>query len=111
MIDCPTKAKEGELIEVKISIGKEIAYPNTMEHFIAWMNLFFTPTGVKNVYKLRSFTFNSHGASVNGPNAGTVYTHHTASTFFKTNNSGTLYAVSYCNIYGFWQSPKEITIQ
>ena len=111
VIDCPTKAKAGELIEVKISVGKEIAHPNTTEHFIAWINLFFKPTGEKNVYNLGFFTFNAHGSSTDGPNTSTVYTQHAVNAFFKTSKSGTLYAVSHCNIHGLWQSSKELTIQ
>ncbi len=111
VIDCPSKVKAGELIEVKVSIGKEIAHPNTTEHFIAWINLFFKPKGEKYVYNLGFFMFNSHGSSVDGPNTSTVFTHHAVNAFFKTNKSGTLYAVSHCNIHGLWQSTKEITVQ
>jgi len=111
VIDCPTKVKAGELIEVKISIGKEVAHPNTTEHFIGWINLFFKPTGEKYVCNLGHFDFNAHGASIDGPNTSTVYTHHAVSTFFKTNKSGILFAVSHYNIHGLWQSSKELIIQ
>ena len=35
----------GEAFEVKVSLGKEIAHPNTTEHHIAWISLFFNPEG------------------------------------------------------------------
>ena len=110
VIECPTKVKAGELIEVKLTIGKEIAHPNTTEHFIAWINLFFKPTGEKYVYNIGHFDFNAHGSSIDGPNTSTIYSHHAVSTFFKTNKSGTLFAVSHCNIHGLWQSTKEISV-
>lgn len=111
VIDCPNKVKAGDLVEVKVSIGKEIAHPNTSEHFIAWISLYFKPKGEKYPYHLGHFEFNAHGSSVEGPNTSTVYTHHMVSTYFKTNKPGTLLALSHCNIHGLWQSSKDIVVE
>ncbi len=110
VIECPTEVQAGEFFEVKASIGKEIAHPNTTEHHIAWITLYFLPEGEKFIYDVGHFEFNAHGASAQGPNEGTVYTHHAVTAWMKTGKSGTLFAVSYCNIHGLWESSREIKV-
>ena len=110
VIECPNKVKADEFFDVKVSIGKEIAHPNTTEHHIAWVSLAFKPDGEKYPYKIGHYEFTAHGASVQGPNTSSVYTHPAVTTSFKTSKPGILYASSYCNIHGFWQSSKEIKI-
>ena len=39
--------KADELFEVTVIIGKEVAHPNTTEHHISWITLFFLPDGEK----------------------------------------------------------------
>lgn len=110
VIECPDEVKVGELFEVKVSLGKEIAHPNTTEHHIRWISLYFHPEGGKFTYDVGRFEFNAHGESVQGPNEGPVYTHHGVSASMKVDKSGTLYATSYCNIHGLWESSKEISV-
>jgi superoxide reductase len=110
VIECPDKVKAGEMFQVKASIGKEIAHPNTTEHHIRWISLYFHPEGGKFPYQIGHFEFCAHGESIEGPDASTVYTHHEASTSMKTGKPGTLYAAALCNIHGLWQSEKEINI-
>lgn len=109
-IDAPDKVKAGELFEVKVSLGKEIAHPNTTEHHIRWISLYFHPEGEKFTYDVGHFEFNAHGESTAGPNEGSVYTHHGVTAWMKTGKPGTLHAVSYCNIHGLWESSKEIKL-
>jgi superoxide reductase len=111
VIECPSKIKEDEMFDVKVGIGKEIAHPNTTEHHIAWISLLFKPDGEKYPYHIGHFLLNAHGASVQGPNTSTIYTHHVVTTSFKTSKPGTIIATAYCNIHGLWQSSKEITLQ
>jgi superoxide reductase len=111
VIECPGIIKADELCDVKVSIGKEITHPNTTEHHIAWISVLFKPEDEKFPYHIGQFLFNAHGASVQGPNTSTVYTHHAITTSFKTSKSGTLLAMGYCNIHGLWQSTKEITVK
>lgn len=40
VIECPDRVKADELFEVKVSLGKEIAHPNTTEHHIRWIKIF-----------------------------------------------------------------------
>jgi len=108
VIECPDRVKAGELFEVKVSLGKEIPHPNTTEHHIRWISLFFFPEGEKFTYDVGHYEFNAHGESVEGANKGPVYTHHEATVSLKINKPGTLYALAYCNIHGLWQSAKDI---
>ncbi len=111
VIECLDSVKANELFEVNVTIGKEIAHPNTTEHHISWISLFFFPEGENFPHQIGRYEFNAHGASAQGPNTSSVYTHHAATTWFKTGKPGTILAISMCNIHGLWQSSKEIKIQ
>ena len=111
VIDCVDSVASNELFEVKVTIGKEIAHPNTSEHHISWISLYFLPEGDKFPYQVGHYEFAAHGASVKGPNTGAIYSHHAVSTWIKINKPGILFAVSICNIHGLWQSSKEVTIK
>jgi len=56
-------------------VGKEIPHPNTTEHHIRWISLYFHPEGEKFPYEIGKVDFNSHGESTQGPNTSTIYTH------------------------------------
>jgi superoxide reductase len=107
VIELPDKI-EKEGIEVTVSIGKEIAHPNTTAHHIAWIEVLFKPKGEKFPYHLGRFDYLSHGASTSGPDESTVYTKPFTKFHFKTEKEGTLYAFSYCNIHGLWANSKEL---
>ena len=110
VIECPDQVKAGELFEVKASLGKEIAHPNTTEHHISWITLYFHPEGEKFTHQVGHFEFSAHGESTAGPNQGPVYTHHEVTVSLKLNKSGTLHALALCNIHGLWESAKEIQV-
>ncbi len=110
VIEVSGSASKGESLNVAIAVGKEIAHPNTTEHHIQWIRLYFLPEGGKFPYELGSFEFGSHGASAEGPNTSTVYSDAKVTISFKTEKSGTLLASSYCNIHGLWQSSKTLSI-
>jgi superoxide reductase len=111
VIECPDIVPADEFFEVKVGLGKAIAHPNTTDHHIRWIQLFFHPTGEKFTYHVGTYEFTAHGASTEGPDTSTVYTHHQVTTSMKTKKAGTLYALSLCNIHGLWQSEKEITVK
>ena len=108
VIECPDSVKAGETFQLKVSVGKEIAHPNTTEHHIRWIQVFFKPEGEKFAVQVGNFEFTAHGESVEGANSGAVYTNHSVTAEMSTKKSGVLYATSYCNIHGFWESSKEI---
>ncbi len=110
VIECPGKVQSGELFSLKATIGKEIAHPNTTEHHIRWITIYFHPEGDKFPCEVGHFEFSSHGESVEGPNKGAVYTHHEVTAVLKISKPGTIYALSLCNIHGLWQSSKRITV-
>ena len=111
VIDCPEKVTKDEFVSVNVGLGKEIAHPNTTEHHIRWIELFFLPAGEKFPYQLGKYEFNAHGESTDGPDSSSIYTHHHVTTQFKTGKPGTLLALAFCNIHGLWQSSKTIDVE
>ncbi len=103
-------SKKGELVKISVSVGKEVAHPNKTEHHIRFIGVYFLPEGEKFPYQIGRADFTSHGESVKGPDTSTVYTEPKAELSFKTEKSGTLSAVSYCNIHGLWESSKKISV-
>jgi superoxide reductase len=110
-IECPDEVKSGEVFDVKLSLGKEIAHPNTTEHHIRWITLFFHPEGAKQPYQVGRYEFTAHGESIDGPNKGPVYANHSAVASLKIDKPGTLHAVSYCNIHGLWEGTRAIKVK
>jgi superoxide reductase len=110
VIECPEQVKAGELFPVKVTLGKEIAHPNTTDHHIRWISVYFHPEGEKFPYQVGHFEFTAHGESVEGPDKSSVYTHHEVSLSMKTGKPGMMYATSLCNIHGLWRSEKEIKV-
>jgi superoxide reductase len=111
VIEAPSDVKAGETFEVKLTVGKEIPHPNTTEHHIRYISLYFKPDGEKFTYQVGHFEFTAHGESVPGPNQGPVYTAFEVSAHMSIQKPGTLLAESYCNIHGLWQSSQSIGIQ
>lgn len=110
VIDAPEKVKKGSIVAITLSVGKEIAHPNTTEHHIRWIAVYFQPSGEKFPYQLGKFDFCAHGESVQAPNTSTVYTHPAVTCNFKTEKSGTILASSYCNIHGLWENAQELKV-
>lgn len=110
VIECPDRVKPDAWTEVKMSLGKAIAHPNTTEHHIRWIGAYFSPDGDKFIYELGKFEMAAHGEAVAGPNQGPLYTHHEVTFAFKTAKPGTLHALAYCNIHGLWEAEKRIEI-
>ncbi len=110
VIDCPDRITAGEWTQVKVTLGKAVAHPNTTEHHIRWIEVLFSPDDDKFTYELGRFEFTAHGEAVAGANQGPVYTHHEAGFSFKVDRPGTLHAVAYCNIHGLWESEKHLSV-
>ncbi|MFH1771726.1 MAG: class II SORL domain-containing protein [Candidatus Omnitrophota bacterium] len=100
---------KGEPVTVNVRVGKEIPHPNTTEHHIRWIDVYFKPDGSKFPYQLGKFEFTAHGESAQGPNTSTIYTNPQATVVFKTEKPGIIYATSYCNIHGLWENSIQIT--
>lgn len=111
VIEAPEKVKAGKSFPIELSVGKEIAHPNTTEHHIRWIKLYFKPENSKFVFEVATSEFNVHGESTEGANKGPVYADPIAKAIIKLNASGTLIATSYCNIHGLWESSQPITVE
>jgi len=110
IIETAPKLKKGEPVEVSLSIGKEVSHPNTTQHHIRWISLFFLPDGEQYPIQIGDLIFTAHGSSVQGADSSSVYAHHKGVLVFKTEKPGTLLASSYCNIHGLWESSKKVEI-
>lgn len=104
IIHCPDKVKANEEFDLKISIGDAIGHPNTLEHYIGWFKVFFLPEGKKFPIELATFTFSAHGE-------GDIFTKPVGQTTVKIPASGTIYALSWCNIHGMWENSKELIVE
>ncbi len=111
VIEAPDKVKKGAFFKVTLTVGKEIAHPNTTEHHIRWIEVYFLANGEKFPYQIGRFEFSTHGESAQGPNTSTIFTHPEAACTFKTDKPGTILASSYCNIHGLWQSSRSLEIE
>jgi superoxide reductase len=111
VIEAPDKVRKGEFFPVKVTIGKEIAHPNKTEHHISWIDVYFHPEGEKFPYQIGKAEFAAHGASTQGPDTSSIYTHHEVTLSFKTDKPGTLYASSLCNIHGLWESSHALEVE
>lgn len=109
-IVAPDSVKAGEAFQVKAVVGEELAHPNTTEHHIAWIELYYKPDDEKFPINLGRFNFSAHGESAKGANEGPAFTEPRATTTVALKKSGTLMAMSYCNIHGLWEAEKAITV-
>jgi superoxide reductase len=110
VIDAPNSVKSGETFDITVSVGKEIAHPNTTEHHIRFVQVYFLPEGGKHAFQLANVEFTAHGESAEGANEGPAYTHHAATVSVQLKKPGTLLAMSLCNIHGLWESSREIKV-
>lgn len=109
-IEAPATAKAGDWVEISVTVGKDIPHPNTTEHHMSWIALHFVPEGAKLSYELGRFEFSAHGQSAKGANEGPVYTDSRVTVRVRLLTSGTIYATTYCNIHGLWESSRNITL-
>ena len=108
-IDAPDTVKAGEFVTITAGLGKAIAHPNTVQHYIGWISLYFLADGAKVPLQLAHAEFKAHGDTASdqpGPFTNPVMTANV-----KLHKSGTLQAVAFCNIHGAWQSSKPITVE
>lgn len=111
VIVAPETVKPGERFVVELSVGKEIAHPNTTEHHIRSIRLYFKPDSGKFASEIGNFEFSAHAESAEGPNKGPALSEPTAHAVLKLTGSGTLLAVAYCNIHGLWESFQVIKVE
>lgn len=104
VIHAPEVVAKGNLVDVKVLVGEEIAHPNTFEHYISWIKVYFQPEGNKFPIEIGNVNFTAHGE-------GGLLTSPSTSLSFKAETSGTIYATSYCNIHGLWENSVELKVE
>lgn len=109
VIEIPDTVKADTPFDVSVTLGKEIDHPNTVEHHIRWVRLYFMPEGGKFAYEVGSFEFSAHGESV-GDKEGPVHTHHAVTCTMKVTEPGHLVATAYCNIHGLWENSAKLQL-
>jgi superoxide reductase len=107
VIVLPATIAAGEAFTVEVSVGKEIAHPNTTEHFINWISVYFKPES-GNLTNVARFEYIAHGESAAGANQGAAYADPCSTFKLKLTQPGKLIATSYCNIHGLWESEAEV---
>lgn len=96
-------AKKEEVV-VKVRVGEETPHPNTFEHNIQWIKLYYLPEGAKLPIQIADFSFTSHGEGENFTDPQGVAT-------FKAEKNGKLLAQSYCNIHGLWENELDLVLE
>ncbi|MDR2883724.1 MAG: class II SORL domain-containing protein [Deferribacteraceae bacterium] len=104
VIEAPESVADGSIANIIVSVGKEIAHPNTIEHFIGWIELYYRSDDGKFVQRIGKVEFSAHGES-------DLYAEPYAAFVAKIPASGTLTALSYCNLHGLWESERKITVK
>ena len=89
-IIAPASVKAGEAAQIKVCIGEEIAHPNTLEHHIAWIKLFYVAEGSQVLVELANSVFAANGELE-------YFTKPTLFANIKLPKNGKLVAVSYCD--------------
>lgn len=102
-IVAPDSVKKGEVVEVKVNIGESDAHPNTFEHYISWIKVYFQPEGGKFPVEIGTYDFAAHGESG-------LFSEPDVNLRFKVEKSGTIFATSYCNIHGLWENSQELKV-
>ncbi len=104
VIHTPETVKKDELVDLRVVVGEEISHPNTLEHHILWIKIYFHPEGAKFPIEVGTYNFTAHGE-------GSVYNEPDVHLKFKAEKSGTIHATSYCNIHGLWENTAELKVE
>lgn len=111
VIDCPENVAAGKPFAISVTIGKDVNHPNTTDHHIKWVQVFFRPENDKFSYQIAHCDFAAHGDSAAGPGKGPVVTDHRVSVVVSVNGTGRIYALSLCNRHGLWESGKDLQVR
>jgi len=99
VVCAPEKVKKGEWFEVEVSVGKEIPHPNTVEHHIAWIELYAMPEGAPYILRIGRYEFSP---TLEEP---------IVKVKIKLEKNSKLIALSYCNLHGLWEGSKDVVVE
>ncbi|VVB72576.1 Superoxide reductase [uncultured archaeon] len=96
-IEVPAKIKSGEAVEIKVAVGP---HPNTVEHSIRWIEVYFYEEGrAFNPQMLSRVEFSPMLAEPE------------VKIKLNLKKSGVIHAMEYCNMHGLWSNKKEIVVE
>lgn len=104
VIHVADEVKAGEEFEVNVNIGEGVGHPNELEHHIAWFKVFFKTEDGKFPVEIGNYDFSAHGED-------DIFSSPSVTVKVTTKKSGTLHAVSYCNIHGLWENSAEVKVK
>ncbi len=92
VVEAPEEVRSGEWFDVKVTVGKDIAHPNTKEHWIEYVELWAGDLLVARA------DFQPERAA--------------SEVLFKVKleESSVLTAHAYCNLHGLWHS-EEVRVE
>jgi superoxide reductase len=95
IIEIDTGHRKEDVDIVRVIVGKDVPHPNTVEHHIAWVELY----GVKKEGQVVHLGRAAFAPTYTAPNAR-----------FQVNvgEFKSFCALAYCNIHGVWQNCIEI---
>jgi superoxide reductase len=95
-IEAPATIKADEIFELKVTVGP---HPNTLEHSIRWIEVYFYEEGRPfNPIMLSRVEF------------GPALCEPSVMLKAKLQKSGVLHALEYCNVHGLWSGKKGIEV-
>ena len=100
--------KPGEPLEVEVSVGSGIPHPNTVEHHIAWIALYYVAEGSQLPVELARAEFSAHGPDIFTEPVLRTKIRIPPTRISNSNSFGTLHAVAYCNLHGLWESELDL---
>ena len=98
-IDAPANVRAGEPFQVTVTVGKETAHPNTIQHHIKWVQIFAKEDGPRPVMHVATFDF------------GPVYAVPRVSFTMMLNESSDIIAMEYCNLHGLWDNSVKVEVK
>lgn len=104
VIHVPDSVEAGQPFDVTVVVGEEVPHPNTPEHYIAWIELYFVPEGGETVYFLGRAELGAHGETQ-------MFTEPKALFRVSLPGPGTLKALALCNIHGLWEGEKKVEVR
>ena len=97
-IDAPGRVKAREPFQVTVTVGKEVAHPNTIEHHIESVQVFAKEDGAKPVVHVATFDF------------GPTYADPKVSFTIMLSGSSEIIALSRCNLHGLWDNSVKVDV-
>jgi superoxide reductase len=104
VIGCPDKVEADKIFQIKISLGDSLGHPDTNEHHVCRVSLYYSDSEGKTVRQIAGVEFQSHS-----PGKDALSRYETIIDA-KIAESGVLHAMAYCNLHGLAEAIRQITV-